>query len=214
MKLIHTKSILFNGLLILLIISGCGKSPEKEPVSSPETDIVSEIATTAKRQYYINTLNNEKLADISYEANQILVSTANTQFFGVQKREDKRKYYDQNDKMKYAVKYSDDGFKLRDENEELLWKIKIDDKIKIANNEEMTDAYKISRSDESKIKLKKDEEEVGAIRVSADSPFTTVKDKYSVHNFENSLALGILLIEEIPNEQKFMICAEILKQQK
>ncbi|MEL7006413.1 MAG: hypothetical protein AAFN93_27345 [Bacteroidota bacterium] len=210
----RTRNILFNGLLSLLILAACGKSPEQESVSTPTTEVISETATQQAKQYYINTVNNEKLAAISIEENQNYLSIADKQFFGLLKKADKRKYHDQNDQMQYAIKYSEDGFKLRDQNEELLWKIKIDDKIKIANNEEMSDAYKISRSSESKIKLKKEEEEINAIRVKADSPLVTINDKYSVHSFGNSLALGILLIEEIPDEQKFILCAELLKQGK
>lgn len=214
MKLTITKSILLNGLLCLFVLVGCGKTTEQESASSTVPETVSEPAVSSPAQYYINTIDNEKLGEISFQGEKILLSTTGTQFFGVLKKTGKRKYYDQDDQMQYAVKYSDDGFKLRDSNENLLWKIKIDDKIKIANNEEMTDAYKISRTNEGKIKLKKDEEEVDAIRVSADSPSTTINGKYSVHSFGNSLALGILLIDELSDEQKIVLCAEILNQQK
>ncbi len=211
-----TKSILFNSLpALFIVLLACSGVPEEKTGESPEDNAPGPSTTPVKKQYYINNTNNESLAEISVEADQLIVSMATVDLFGIAKNDGKRKYFDQNDQMRFAVRYKGNDFKLRDQNEELLWKVKIEeDHVKIAHNEEMTDAYRISIPENHRIKVKTDDQVIGAIRVKADDPLTRIKEQYSVRNFGSSFALGVLLIEDIPDEQKFLICAELLKKQK
>ena len=113
--------------------------------------------------------------------------------------------------MQYAVKYSEEGFKLRDSNEQLLWKVKFNDTgIKLSGNEEMDNPYKVSASSEGKIKVKKDDQELASMRFNPSNGFVSIQDKYYLNGFEGSLAMGILLIDEIPEEQRIMLCAEVV----
>ncbi|MEM9859690.1 MAG: hypothetical protein AAF843_20220 [Bacteroidota bacterium] len=219
MKLKLTKNTLLSALIGLsLLLQACGGSSEKgvsEEVVSETPTPDSQAISSPQKQFYINTTTNEKLAEISDEGEQLIVSLGASNLFGILKRADKRKYVDQNDQLKYTVKYSDGSLKLNDGNEELLWKIKLyDDHLKVSNNNDMENSYRIGLSESNKLKVKKDDEEIGALRLRSNDAFITVKEKYSVRNFGSSMALGVLLIDEIPDEQKFMLCAELLKQGK
>lgn len=128
------------------------------------------------------------------------------------KRSDKRKYYDGSNNMVYAVKLDDDGFKLRNANELLIWKIKLyPDKLKIASNEEMTGAYEVKLRDDGKLKLERNDSEIKSIRLSADAEWNNVEERYSIQGFGNSLAPGILLINDLKDREKFIIMAELVK---
>lgn len=128
---------------------------------------------------------------------------------GVTKRSDKRKYYDNNNAMQYAVKLDDDGFKLRDSQEQLLWKVKLyPDKLKISNNEEMSGAYEVKLYEDGKLKLKKDESEIKSIRLSGAGE-DAVDQQYIIKGFGTSLAAGILLVPGPTDREKFLIMAEL-----
>ncbi|MEM1001401.1 MAG: hypothetical protein AAGH46_02000 [Bacteroidota bacterium] len=219
MKLKLTKNTLLSALIGLsLLIQACGGGSEKdvsEEVIGETPTPNSQAISSAQKQFYINTITNEKLAEISDEGEQLIVSLGTSNLFGILKRADKRKYVDQNDQLKYTVKYSDGSLKLNDGNEELLWKIKLyDDHFKISKDNDMDNSFRSGLSESAKIKVKKDDKEIGALRIRPNDAFTTIKDKYTVRNFGSSMALGILLIDEIPEEQKFILCAELLKQGK
>lgn len=195
-------------LLALWSCSGGGSTHENEQVS--ETPAVQPQAAEAPKSYYITNSENVSLAEITGGGSELTINTQTGTLFGIMKSEDKRKYYDQNDQFRYAVKFKDDAFKLRNEKEELIWKVKLKDgKIKIANNEEMTGAYEIHRYDDGRIKLKQNDNEIGVIRYEPDVPRIDVQGKYFLRNFGGSYAPGILLIPGMGEVEKYIICAEL-----
>ncbi|UII30433.1 hypothetical protein LVD17_19255 [Fulvivirga ulvae] len=214
--LIKTTLFKFSFIITLLALwscSGGGSRHENEQVS--ETPAVQSETATAAKSYYITSSENVSLAEITGSGGELTIITQTGTLFGVMKSEDKRKYYDQNDQFRYAVKFKDDAFKLRNANEELIWKVKIKDgKIKIANNEEMTGAYEIHRYDDGRIKLKQNDNEISAIRYEQGAPRVEVQGKYFLRNFADSYAPGVLLIPEIGEVEKFIICAELAVQGK
>ncbi len=219
MKPLNIKISLLS-LIIIIGLSSCGGGSTEEKITDTtptateptKVDGVSR-ANESSGFYYINDKSNVNLAEINIEAGEIVLSTKQGNLFGELKN-DKRKYYSQNNDFKYAVKFKEDGFKLRDQNESLLWKVKLyDDKIKIASNEEMNDALTVRLYDENKIKLKKDDEELAAVRLMASDPFLEVGN-YVVRNFGSSLSLGVLMIEDMPDEHKFLICTELLNMER
>ena len=211
MKQNDTKTF-WASLLILLVAVACGSSSQKPVERLPESQETTQ-PLPQNTSLYINNPANEQLAAISIEETEVYVQLTGKELFGVKTKADKRKYYDGSDVMQYAVKYSEDGFKLRDQQEQLLWKVKISETgVKLSSDEEMTGAYKISTSDQGKIKVKKDGEEVAALRFKEGKNLVRVGEKYLLQGFDGSLAMGILLIEEIPAEQKFILCAELVRQ--
>jgi hypothetical protein len=162
--------------------------------------------------YTIKSASHAVLATLAISDNEIAIQAGETQLVGVAKRSDKRKYYNTSNQMIYAVKLDDDGFKLRNENEALLWKIKLyDDKLKIAANEEMTDAFEIKLRDQGKLKLEKNNQEFKTIRLSEGLGEYAIENRYLITGFGTSLAAGILLLDDVKEQEKFIIMAELVK---
>lgn len=160
-------------------------------------------------QFAVRNSKQEVLATISVGADQVTVDSPQGTFTGIFKK-DKRKYYDGANSMRYAVKFSDDGFKLRDHNEELLWKVKLyDDKIKLADNEEMNNAYEIKLKEEGRVKVEKNESLLKELRLNAAAEWFQVNDEYSTQGAGMSLAVAVLLIEELTDVEKFILMAEL-----
>jgi hypothetical protein len=86
--------------------------------------------------------------------------------------------------------------------------------VKISDNEENLNPYEIKLSDTpDKAKLKKNEETLGEIKLkSAEKQveFTVGSKSYYVESDKLSLAFGALLIEEIPENIRYIIAAELL----
>ncbi|MEM9857910.1 MAG: hypothetical protein AAF843_11155 [Bacteroidota bacterium] len=206
------------GLAALVFIS-CGSKHNTDTAESETSEISNsstESASVSKNlSYSINSIANEKIAEISISGEELIISLTSEKLFGILKKADKRKYFDQNDQLRYTVKYKQDGFKLNAQDESLRWKIKLfDDHLKISNNNEMAGSYRIGFSRSNKMKVKKDDLEVATLRVKEGDTFITIKDKYNLRNFGNSLALGILLIDSIPENEKIILCAELIKKSK
>ena len=202
-------------VVTLLALWSCSGSSTKSEAPVTEAPVGETETAPVPRSYYITDSNNVSLAEITSNGSDLTINTGEGTLFGVVKSEDKRKYYDQNDEFRYAVKYKEDGFKLRDKNEELIWKVKIKDgKIKIADNEEMTGAFEIHRYDDGRIKLKQNENELSAIRFESGASRLEVQGKYFLRNFSGSYAPGVLLIPGMEELEKFIICAELVVQDK
>lgn len=207
-------SSLFFVLLALICIHCGGKSTEQSQTQIKETPSHQPHASTEAKipvkNFYIDDVNNAAVAEIAIDAQETVISSHGTTLFGIQKREDKRKYYDQNDAFRYAIKYKGDDFKLRDSTEQLLWKVKIKEgKIKIANNEEMEHPYEIKKY-EGRIKLEKDGSEIQAIRYEKEATQLTA-DKYVIRNFNSSFAPGVFLIPDMSDLEKTLISAELAR---
>ncbi|UII19456.1 hypothetical protein [Fulvivirga ligni] len=178
-----------------------------EPIEYPQ----EKEPLDAGDYYYINNQKNISLAEIIINGKDLVLHVGDETLVGDLKRDDKRKYYDNNDNFRYAVKYKDrESFKLRDSNEELLWKVKIkEDKISIANNEEMNNAFDIRIYDGNRIKLKKSDSEINSMRFDPNSDFLEVED-YSLRGFKNTMAPAVLMIPDMKPLEKYIICTELV----
>jgi hypothetical protein len=108
-----------------------------------------------------------------------------------------------------------DGFKVRDLSGKLLWKIKISaDKIKISDNEENTNAFEIKKKDDG-AKVEQNETPIGKIKFNPVSKKVKIKDAADKELFESrtdsqSIAYGVLLLDKIPETQRFIIISELI----
>ena len=198
-------------VLSILFTTSCGGSSKQQNERTEKIPVNDARSTSAVRSYYINDVNNTSIGEIEIDGEEVNIRLQNSELFGILKRADKRKYYNQADEVSYTVKYSPDGFKLRDGNEALLWKVKMDEEsIKIADNEEMQKAFKIKVYDGEKIKLKREEKELAALRFGSENSFITIDDRYLVRNFGSSSAMGLFLIDELTDAEKVVLSAEVL----
>lgn len=199
--------------LAWLLLLGCnGNSTEtsyegKEPVQG--TGASAHYAT--EKFVYVNTADNTHLAEIKLLAEEIEITTPDLSLFGIVK-EDKRKYYDQNNIHVYSVKYKEEGFKLRDAMETLLWKVKFKEgKIKIADNEEMNDAFEIKLKEDHRIKIEKSGQELFSLKIpiNASTP-VKIGDDYLVSGLGYSTAAGVLMLNDLTLNERFAIMAELV----
>jgi hypothetical protein len=131
---------------------------------------------------------------------------------------DKRKYAVKSGDIIAEIKFKDDAFKVRKPDGSLLWKVKLyDDKVKISNNEENLNPFEIKTGESGKAKVKKEEETIGEIRLRAsDNKVEITSDAKSFYIDADKiyLAYGVLLINEIPENIRYMIAAELLEKGK
>ncbi|MDW7694501.1 hypothetical protein R9C00_07100 [Flammeovirgaceae bacterium SG7u.111] len=216
MKSKHIKNSLPKAFIALVLLAFCACSDKKESVQNEEQ--VEQLATpdaapvSSVKEFYISNKENISLAVVTVDGPSLNINVGGEMLFGDLKGE-KRKYYDQQNQLVYSVKHkAGESFKLRDKDEKLLWKVKVaGDKVKIANNEEMTNPYQINVYEEGRVKLKLGEEDRGSIRYEKGAAMMEVNGTYFLRNFTGSHAPGVLMISEMDETEKFVICAELAK---
>ena len=131
-------------------------------------------------------------------------------------KNDKRKYQLEGGGQIVEVKLGDDGFKVRTPAGALLWKVKIsDDKIKISNNEENANPFVLSVKGDDRVKVLQNETEIGEVKFYRDRQKVKVKDAGEQELFESntdhySAMYGVLLMQQIPDPERYVIMAELL----
>jgi len=200
-------------ILIVGLSMACNQSSNQDQNTSENKTANQDNTNTLP-----NTWLSVKMA--GQEMGKISNNTSDLQFFvqGVEYQSklkgDKRKYAVKSGDIVAEVKYKDDGFKVRKPDGTLLWKIKLyDDKVKISNNEENLNPYEIKLGDSDKAKLKKNDETLGEIKLKTSDKkveITGGAKSYYIETDKLSLAFGVFLIEEIPENIRFIIACELL----
>lgn len=115
----------------------------------------------------------------------------------------------------YEVKSNENGFKLRTADGKLLWKVKITpDKIKISNNEENENPFELKAREGNRTKVfGPGDKELGNVRF--DGSKIEVENaagqrQVTIPASKPSAAYGVLLLEEIPRQERDILIAEIL----
>jgi hypothetical protein len=137
---------------------------------------------------------------------------------GEEKESGKRKYRIGDGPVLLEAKPGDGGgFKVRMPDGTLRWKVKIgSDKIKVSDNEENRNPFELEPKGNERTKVKAaDGHELGAVRFDSRVSRSTVEDAsgkalYTVDGAHPSPAYGVLLLDGIPETQRYVILAEIL----
>jgi hypothetical protein len=115
----------------------------------------------------------------------------------------------------WQVKTEPAGFKILGPAEKLLWKVKWDnDKVKIADNEEMANARSVKvHADHIKAADGKNAE-LGEVRANKDSGKIKIKDAhrkelYVIEVGKLTAGYGVLLMTDIPEQQRELLAAEL-----
>lgn len=138
------------------------------------------------------------------------------QLYGDPKETGKRKYTLGDGPVLYEIKPGDDsGFKLRNPDGSLRWKVKVSaDKIKISNNEQNENPYELKVRDGNRVKVvAPGDKELGNVRY-ADGRLTvedpTGRVVFATNAPKPSGAYGVLLLDGIPERERYILAAEIL----
>lgn len=209
-------------IIMILFMIGCGRQERTDSEAENTTPIESTGTMdigNAQTIYYLNDSTNQQIAEIQYDQVQDKwgIIYGDKYFEGVVK-DDKRKFYAKNGDTFAEIKFKDEDFKLRKANGELLWKIKTyDQKIKISDNEEMNNAYEIRVENQYFAHLEHGDQEIGSIELSPENNPAIIKGKQQFYYFRGpnlTISPALMLIDEISNEHKLMIMAELISREK
>ncbi|WP_405414528.1 hypothetical protein [Maribacter sp. Asnod1-A12] len=191
-------------VLSLLLLGSC--KTENKNSSSPAETTTTASATTNSLDVTIANVDGALIGGFDVSPIKIV---ANNTTYTFKSKPDKHKFY-ANGKMKYEVKFKEGSLKLRDEDSDLLWKVKIyPDKIKISDNEENENAFEVRPYDD-KIKVKRDGEELYRVNLEGNIVKVNDTEAFTLSSNQESYVYAILAIDEIPNEHKMFIIAELL----
>lgn len=193
-------------VLTLLLLVGCKTENKNSPDGTANTTSTSASATTNDLAVTITNADGALLGGFNLSPIKIVANNTNYTF---KSKPDKHKFY-ANGQMKYEVKFKEESLKLRDADSDLLWKVKIyPDKIKISDNEENENAFEV-RPYDNKIKVKRNGEELYSVNLEGNSVTVNDKKAYKLSSTQESYVFAILVIEEISNEHKLFLIAELL----
>ena len=203
-------------LFLLIFSTACRQSvSETKAVSNPQSN-----SAPANKDYAvkvkIKTPDEKDVVEIKVDGSNTKLEYNGKVLRGEFKDGEKRKYSIDGGSQIAEVKAKDaDGFKLRTIDGKLLWKVKIAaDKIKISDNEENQNAYELIRKEDG-AKIEQNENKLGEVKFYRDRQKIKVKDAADKEVFDGntdkySAAYGMLLLDKIPEEMRYIIIAEIL----
>jgi len=212
-------------LFISLLIISCGSGEGKNTKETKQDDWITGGKTEKTSDNSSTAANSTGSTSTAISANAITIQKTG-KIFGIINNNgafsftfaghdytsklngDKRKY--EGNKEIVEVKYKDEGFKVRTADGKLLWKVKItEDKIKISDNEESKNPWELKISESGKAKVKKEDKEIGKVKFDQ-SKKEIQTSEFIIKADKLSLAYCILLINEIPERDKFIIMTEII----
>lgn len=203
----------------ILLLAACGDEPVEtvQPVATTQAPTSSPNATTVRGA------DGSELLTIHASGHGVEISflengTKRT-LRGEDKDSGKRKYSVDGGPVLFEIKPDNDseGFKLRSPDGKLLWKVKVTpEKIKISDNEENANPFELKMREGDRLKVvAPGERELGNVRFDRAATKTEIETasgatKFVVEGSRPSRAYGVLLLDSIPEVQRYILAAEIL----
>ena len=221
LKLKNISSISCACLAFILLVSACKNGSTTEPKSNPPKTETNSTQTSPTGSNYANkvkvkTSDDKDVVEIKFDGGGAKIEFDGKTVKSESKDADKRKYFGANGSQICEVKLKDaDGFKVRTTDGKLLWKVKIDnDKIKISDNEENQNAFELVKKDDG-AKIEQNENKLGEVKFYKDRQKVKVKDSADKELFDSntdkySVSFGVLVLDKIPVELRYVIMAELL----
>lgn len=200
------KKIIFTLLVSALSLTAC---KQEAPKSATQNSTTTSTATSSSSSSMPSQIKDSAGKFVGgFDLSDLKIQSGE-KIFEPKEKEDKRKYFTDG-MLTYEVKTKDDAFKLRDASSNLLWKVKMyPDKIKISDNEENSNPFEI-KNNGGVIEISKNDQKVATAEVKDDKILVNGKETYSLFGANNSYAMGILAIDQIPMEQRIFLLAEYL----
>jgi hypothetical protein len=215
--------LLFLLSVSLSLVSSCGGSGSKSsPAPGGSNDGSPPSAATADEADKIKIKTPDEQAVVEFKLKgdspkiEFSASGQTKILRGELNKNDKRKYQLEGGGMVAEVKPGDDGFKVRTPDGNLLWKVKIaGDKIKISNNEENTNPFVLAIKDNDRVKILQNETLLGEVKFYRDRQKVKVKDTNEKELYESntdrySAMYGVMMMQQIPDAERYIIMAELL----
>lgn len=199
--------------LVLLLASCGGELAETPAAPTPAAPSTASAAAPSPA-------SASQLGSISEEEGAVTIAFMESgevrELYGDPRETGKRKYTLGDGPVLYEVKPGDDGgFKLRNPDGSLRWKVKIaPDKIRISDNEQNDNPYELKLREPNRVKVfAPGDRELGNVRFAPNQ--IEVEDKsgrviFTTDATKASGAYGVLLIDGIPERERYILVAEIL----
>ena len=203
--------------ILVLVLASCGGEPAEDDVPAAPA-AAAPAATPAPAA--AAAASATQLGSISEESGAVTIAFSENgevrQLYGDPKETGKRKYTLGDGPVLYEIKPGDDGgFKLRNPDGSLRWKVKVSaDKIKISDNEENASPYELKVKDPNRVKVvAPGDKELGNVRYAGGR--ITVEDPtgrvvFATNAAKASGAYGVLLLDRVPERERYILAAEIL----
>jgi hypothetical protein len=219
--------LLFLLSVSLSLVSSCGGSGSKSsPASGGSNDGSPPSASNADAADKIKIKTPDEQAVVEFKLSgdspkiEFSAGGQTKVLRGELSKNDKRKYQLEGGGIVAEVKPGDDGFKVRTPDGNLLWKVKIAaDKIKISNNEENTNPFVLAIKDNDRIKILQNETQLGEVKFYRDRQKVKVKDINEKELYESntdrySAIYGVMMMQQIPDAERYIIMAELLSRKR
>ncbi|NJO00427.1 MAG: hypothetical protein HC880_00940 [Bacteroidia bacterium] len=209
-------------LVIGNLFCACGGDPETANTNIPTQNNVSPVSQTAvtppsgiQGVMEVKSTSGDVLIAIDFSQREAVLRYDRGQktLMSQLKKVGKLSYFNNKGDIVAIVKQKEDGFKLEDSNEQLLWKVKIkDQKIKISDNAENQGAYEIKSNETGKYKLKaSDETQLGEVKFKDGKVTVKGRETFEISAPANHPAYAVLLLQDIPEEERMIILSELLR---
>jgi hypothetical protein len=199
-----------------LIAASCKEqSPAQEvariaAATPPSTATAVPVSAGAPGDVTIRRVDGSEVAVVRKSGERVEIRYAGRLLNGDPRDSGKRKYRAGGGPVLFEIKPGDAGFKLRTESGQLRWKVKLsDDKIKISDNEENQNPFELKLKEGDRVKvMAPGERQLGSVRGSSVED-ASKKELFRVDG-SPSAAYGVLLLDAIPEDQRYILLAELL----
>lgn len=167
-------------------------------------------SSSAAADVKLKRADGSEVAVIHRSGENIEIRAGGAVLHGDQKSTGKRKY-SSGSGTAYEVKPGDSGFKLRTADGKLRWKVKITpEKIKISDNEENNNPFELKMKEGDRFKIvAPGDRELGSVRGTSVQD-TSRKELFRAEGGSSSAAYGVLLLDAIPETERYILVAELL----
>lgn len=201
--------------LVLLLASCRGdesndSSIPSTPPSAPAAASSAAAVSTPSSQF-VGVTEEGGTVTIAFTENGV-----GRELFGEMRESGKRKYTLGDGPVLYEIKPNDEGgFKLRMPDGKLRWKVKVTpEKIKISDNEENDHPFELKVRDGDRVKVvAPGDRELGNVRYSpgkVEVEKASGKAIFTANAAKPTGAYGVLLLDGIPDYERYILVAEIL----
>ena len=205
----------------ILLLAACGDEPVE--TVQPQKSQPAQTASAPPNDTTVRGADGSEVLTIHASGHGVEISflengTKRT-LRGEDQESGKRKYSVDGGPVLFEIKPDDDseGFKLRGPDGKLRWKVKLTpEKIKISDNEENNNPFELKMREGDRLKVvAPGERELGNVRFDRAATKTEIETasgatKFVVEGSRPSRAYGVLLLDSIPDVQRYILAAEIL----
>lgn len=211
-------------LLVLLLAIACGEqemtsadeAASPAPASAASTTAAAPAAASSDSVVVRDPAGSEVVSVRDWDEAVVVTYTADGaahRLEGTLRDSGKRKYTLDGSPVMFEIKPNEKGFKLRSADGTLQWKVKAAaEKIKVSNNEENQNPFELKMSEEGVKVVAPGEKLMGRVR--SDAQQIVIVDGAGKETLRvdgpRSAAFGVLLLNDIPLPQRYILMAELL----